>query len=106
MTVDLADVEKDSINIDVIEETNTLNFSGQANGTKYAFSLDMNQEIVKDESAWNLKGRNILINVAKKDKEQEEWWPRITKEKVKNHFITIDFARWIDPDDSGDEKKD
>ena len=66
----------------------------------------MYEPIVKSESAWNVKGRNILINVSKKDKEKDEWWPRITKEKVKNHFITIDFARWIDPDDSGDEKKD
>ena len=61
---------------------------------------------VKDESQWNLKGRHILIRVSKKDKEAEEWWPRITKDKVKNHFISIDFDKWIDPDDSGDDKKD
>ena len=44
----------------------------------------MFEKIVKDESKWNLKGRNILLVVSKQDKEQEEWWPRITKEKVKN----------------------
>jgi len=66
----------------------------------------MFDKIVKEESKWNTKGRNIFIIVSKEDKEQEEWWPRITKEKVKNHFITIDFNKWINPDDSGDEKKD
>ena len=44
----------------------------------------MFEPIVKEESKWNIKGRNIFISVSKKDKEQEEWWPRITKEKVKN----------------------
>ena len=48
----------------------------------------------------------MLISLSKEDKEQEEWWPRITKEKVKNQFITIDFNRWVDPDDSGDDKKE
>ena len=43
------------------------------------------EAIVKEESAWNVKGRNVIINLAKKDKDQtEEWWPRITKDKVKN----------------------
>ena len=64
----------------------------------------MYQPIVKEESKWNTKGRNILINVAKKDKEEEEW-PRITKEKVKNQHITVDWAKYKDPDDSGDEDK-
>ena len=67
--------------------------------------LELNQDCVKEESSWNVKGRNILIRVSKKDKEQEEWWPRITAEKVKNHFIAIDFDKWVDPDDSGDDKK-
>ena len=60
--------------------------------------------IVKAESAWNLKGRNVMVNVAKKDKTQkDQWWPRITKEKVKNQLISIDWARWQEPDDE-DEK--
>jgi hypothetical protein len=46
--------------------------------------MEMFEKIVKEESKWNTKGRNVVINVSKEDKEQEEWWPRITKEKVKN----------------------
>ena len=67
--------------------------------------LETFEPIVKEESKWNLKGRNIFMSISKKDKEQEEWWPRITKEKVKNSQISIDWNRWVDPDDSGDEKK-
>lgn len=67
--------------------------------------MEMFEPIVKEESKWNTKGRNILINISKKDKEQEEWWPRITKEKVKNQQITIDWDKWIDPDDEPEEDK-
>ena len=80
-------------------------YSFVAGEQKFNMDLELNQDVVKEESAWNVKGRNILIRVSKKDKEQEEWWPRIAAAKTKNHFVTIDFDKWVDPDDSGDEKK-
>ena len=40
------------------------------------------------ESKWNTKGRNIIVNLSKKDKEAE-YWPRITKEKAKNNLIAV-----------------
>ena len=59
---------------------------------------------MKDESKWNTKGRNVILHISKKDKEQEEWWPRLTKSKDKNQLITIDWAKWVDPDDDEDDK--
>lgn len=103
MTVELADSE--NIDIDVNEEKNTLTFAAQAGGQKYGFSLELFEPVVKDESKWNTKGRNVTLYISKKDKEQEEWWPRLTKEKVKNHFINIDFDKWVDPDDEPEEEK-
>ena len=49
-----------------------------ANGIKYEFELELFKPIVKEESKWNTKGRNILINLSKKEKSDEEWWPRLT----------------------------
>jgi hypothetical protein len=46
--------------------------------------MKMFAAIVKEESKWNLKGRNVLLNISKKDKEEEEWWPRISADKAKN----------------------
>ena len=57
------------------------------------------KEIVKEESKWNLKGRNVLLYIQKKEKDEDEWWPRITKDKAKNQNISIDWSRWRDPDD-------
>ena len=62
-------------------------------------NLETFKPIVKDESKWNLKGRNVLLYISKVDKEEEEWWPRITKDKIKNQNISIDWARWKDADD-------
>ena len=81
-----------------------LKFSCSANGQKYLLELETFEAIVKEESAWNVKGRNVLINLSKKDKTQEEeWWPRITKAKVKNQLITIDWSRWKEPDDEEED---
>ena len=43
------------------------------------------------------------MQVSKKDKEEDMWWPRLTKDKVKNKLIIVDWEKWRDPDDSGDE---
>ena len=61
--------------------------------------------MVKEESKWNTKGRNILINLSKKEKSDEEWWPRLTQSKSKNPFITIDWARWKEADDEDEDEK-
>lgn len=82
ITVELADTE--NVAIDISELKNTLMFSATANGQKYGFDMELYEQVVKDESKWNLKGRNIIISVSKSDKEEEEWWPRLTKDKTKN----------------------
>ena len=82
LTIEQADTE--NVVIDINELKNTLQFSATANGQKYGFDMELFEQVVKDESKWNTKGRNIIISVSKLDKEQEEWWPRLTKDKTKN----------------------
>lgn len=55
-------------------------------------------KIVKEESRNNTKGRNPIITLAKEDKEAE-YWPRLTKEKVKNARIQVDWNKWVDEDE-------
>jgi len=43
--------------------------------------------------------------VSKKNKEAEEYWPRLTKDKIKYNHIKIDWAKWIDQEDEGKAKK-
>ena len=98
-TIDLQDVENHKI--DLTPEGH-LKFEGESHGNKYIVDFDLFAEVDVEESKWNVKGRNIMLNIVKKDQEAE-YWPRITKEKVKNPHIHIDWTRWVDEDDEGEE---
>ena len=60
--------------------------------------------IIKADSKFNKNGRHPIITIAKLDQETE-YWPRLTKEKVKNSRITIDWGKWVDEDEE-DEAPD
>ena len=64
----------------------------------YGFTMEFFAGIVKAESKFNAKGRNPIITLAKEDKEAE-YWTRLTKEKVKNSRITVDWNKWVDEDE-------
>ena len=79
-----------------------LTFSAEAGGQNYGFALELFDGVKLDESKWNTKGRNIILNI-KKANEEAEYWPRLTKEKLKNSQIQIDWSRWVDEDDEGQD---
>jgi hypothetical protein len=56
-----------------------------------------------EASKWNIKGRNIILNIVKKDAEAE-YWPRLTKDKVKNLHIQADWGKWVDEDEEDTAK--
>ena len=64
--------------------------------------MELFNGVVKSESGWNLKGRNVSFRLTKKEDDQEEYWPRLTKDKTKNQKITIDWSKWVDEDDVGE----
>ena len=39
-----------------------------------------------------------MFNIRKKDVELE-YWPRLTKEKLKSPYIKTDFSKWVDEDE-------
>jgi len=58
-------------------------------------------EIDKAECKFNANGRNPIITLAKKDTDAE-YWNRLTKEKVKNSRLTVDWNKWVDEDEEAD----
>lgn len=42
--------------------------------------------------------RSLYLTIFKKER-QSEYWPRLTKEKVKNAFLKTDFSKWVDEDE-------
>ena len=77
-------------------------YRAEQQSNKFGFTMEFFAEIEKEGSAWNTKGRNILISLSKKDKDAE-YWPRITKEKVKNSKITTDWGKWVEEDEEEEE---
>ena len=57
-------------------------FRADSHGQEYGFDLELFDEVIVEDSKWNTKGRNISVSIAKKN-EEAEYWPRITKEKLK-----------------------
>lgn len=69
----------------------------------YAFDLQLFEQVNVDASKWNTKGRNIILNIVKQNTDAEHW-PRLTKDKVKNSHIQIDWSKWVDEDEENEAK--
>ena len=50
----------------------------------------------------NLTSRHFAVVLRKKEK-KAEYWPRLTKEKVKNAYLKTDFSKWVDEDEQDGE---
>ncbi|KAJ9118662.1 hypothetical protein QFC22_003882 [Naganishia vaughanmartiniae] len=65
---------------------------------EYEFALDLYDEIIPEETKKSVSSRAIVLILRKKQM-QAEFWPRLTKEKVKNNWIKTDFSKWVDEDE-------
>ncbi|KAJ9111834.1 hypothetical protein QFC20_002421 [Naganishia adeliensis] len=65
---------------------------------EYQFDLDLYDEIIPEETKKSVTSRAIVLILRKKQL-QAEFWPRLTKEKVKNNWIKTDFSKWVDEDE-------
>ena len=77
-----------------------LKYHGTDGKINYAFEIELFGEIDKEGSKYTLDARNIFLNLHKK--ESGPYWPRLTSEKVKYHWIEVDWAYFIDEDDEED----
>lgn len=62
-------------------------------------------EIDPEKSSQVNKGRLVEVVLAKV-KTDEPFWPSLTSDKKKHHWLKVDFNRWQDEDDSKDEIDD
>jgi hypothetical protein len=82
----------------------------------YEFNIDLYKEVIPEvfalsniitwhstrssskESLKRLTSRSLVLTLRKKDL-GIEYWPRITKEKIRNSYIKTDFSKWVDEDE-------
>lgn len=66
---------------------------------EYKLHIDFFKEIVPDKTLHKkANGQHYFLKIFKKDL-QLEYWPRLTKEKVKYNNIKTDFDKWVDEDE-------
>ena len=79
-----------------------LKFAGNSGEKKYAFEVEFFGEVVTEESKWTKTGFHLFFAINKKDKDGE-FWPRLIKEKAKNQYIQVDWAKWVDEDEEEED---
>ncbi|ODQ78765.1 hypothetical protein BABINDRAFT_19703, partial [Babjeviella inositovora NRRL Y-12698] len=99
LTIKLADTE--NVKIDL---TNThLVFSATSNDKPYELNLEFFKAIDADKSKYEVTGSHIFFKLFKAEM-QEEFWPRLIKEKLKLHYLKTDFDKWVDEDEQDEIK--
>ena len=84
-----------------------LHFEGTNKISSAHYKLDLNlfDEVVVETSKWKVTDFSVKFSISKKN-ESAAFWPRVTKEKVKQNNITVDWTNWIDEDEADEKKLD
>ncbi|KAI0762608.1 HSP20-like chaperone [Fomes fomentarius] len=103
ITVNLPDIQADTLEYNLTPTK--LSFKAKTGNAEkgieekdYEFSIDLYGEVDPEASSKSLTSRSLSLLLRKKEK-QAEYWPRLTKEKVRNAFIKTDFSKWVDEDE-------
>lgn len=67
----------------------------------HELTINLYNEILPSITTKILRGRTFELVLTKK--EEGPYWPRLTKEKTKAHWLKSDFNKWKDEDDSDNE---
>lgn len=78
--------------------------TGDEQEHQYKLRIDFYKEIDAEKSLSRVaNGRNYFLKLYKKELESE-YWPRLTKEKLKYHYIKTDFNKWVDEDEQEEQQ--
>ncbi|SNX85805.1 related to SBA1 - Hsp90 associated co-chaperone [Melanopsichium pennsylvanicum] len=72
---------------------------------EYQFSLEFFDEIDVEASKTHLNSK-CLYAVLRKKNAKEEYWPRLTKDKLRLHNVKTDFDKWVDEDEQDENEED
>lgn len=92
LTISVPDVSKDKIKLDI--QPTFLDFQGYSETKKgtYAVKLEFYADIDPAASKINHTPRDVELVLEKKDL-NEQFWPRLLKDKAKVHFLKTNFDK-------------
>ena len=92
----LIDVKEASV--DLADET--LKFKGKSENKEYEVDIAFFKPVDSKGSTYKVLPRSVQMHVMKKDKEEEEFWPRLLKDKaLEKNQVKIDWDRYVDEDE-------
>lgn len=102
ITIEIADCSEPVLKIEPTYFELTANSKGHVGdetANKYKLHIDFFKEILPDKTLHKVaNGQHYFLKIYKKDLGLE-YWPRLTKEKVKYQYIKTDFDKWVDEDE-------
>lgn len=77
-----------------------LKFEGTSSDKRYEVSIDFFKEVDSEGSTYKVLPRSVQMHILKKDKEEEEFWTRLLKDKaLEKNQVKIDWDRYVDEDE-------
>ena len=99
ITINVVHSKKPTIEI----EGKKMKYQGTDGNINYAFDIELYDEIDKENSKYTLDARNIFLKLKKK--KEGPYWPRLTTDKVKYHWIEIDWVYFTEEDEEEEAKE-
>ena len=90
-----------TISIDVKDEKivltdSELKFDGKSSDKEYNVSIEFFKAVDAEGSTYKVLPRSVQMHILKKDKEEEEFWPRLLKDKaLEKNQVKIDWDRYV-----------
>jgi len=106
LTIAVPDIEK----VDVKYEEDSVSFKGQStlsdakDKNVYEVKINLYEKIDPETSKYENIGQKFWRLLLKKKDPKGAFWPRLTKDKTRLHWLQTDFDHWKDEDESDDEK--
>ena len=88
--------------IDIIDGKK-LKYEGTDGEKTYQFEIELYEEVLKDQSKFNLGSRNIFLNIKKKT--TGPYWPRLIKDSAKLPWIQVDWVYFTEEDEEEEAKE-
>ncbi|GMM49701.1 Hsp90 cochaperone [Starmerella bacillaris] len=92
------------IESDVKVTETTFSFTGKNNDRNYKVEFELFDNIIADETKTFKTQQGVLVEL-KKQKKQEEYWPRLTKDSKRKPYIKTDFDKWVDEDEQNPQEE-
>lgn len=90
------DVKEETINL----QNTTLKFTGKSDSKEYALDIEFFKPVDAEGSTYKVLPRSVQMHVMKKkvdDSEEEEFWPRLLKDKaLEKNQVSVFVCFWGD----------